>query len=269
MDFQAILKTLEPKIIDAALKLLSALAIWIIGRILIKFVVGIVADSMTRRKIDVTLVGYLRNTIGVLFTVLLGLGIAGFLGIETTSFAAFIAAFGLAVGAAWSGMLANFAAGAFLVVLRPFKAGDFIAGGGVTGTVEEIGLFVTTINTPDNVRTFVGNNKIFSDNVQNFSANTHRRVDLTAPLAHSQDPNSTIAQLRLGLAAIPNVLHDPAPSVTILSYAPWGCMLAVRPSCHNDHYWQVYFDTNQLIRSTLGAGGFPRPEVPIEPPAGI
>jgi small conductance mechanosensitive channel len=133
---------------------------------------------------------------------------------------------------------------------------DFIAGGGVTGTVEEIGLFVTTINTPDNVRTFVGNNKIFSDNVQNFSANPHRRVDLAAPLAHSQDPHSTIAQLRLGLGAIPNVLNDPAPSVTILSYAPWGCMLAVRPSCHNDHYWQVYFDTNQ-------------PEVPIEPPAGI
>ncbi len=269
MDFNEILKTLQPKMIDAALKLLGAIAIWVIGRGLIRFVIKVVADGMTRRHVDSTLVGYLRNTVGVLFTVLLGLAIAGFLGIETTSFAAFIAAFGFAVGAAWSGMLGNFAAGAFLVVLRPFKVGDFIAGGSVTGTVEEIGLFVTTINTADNVRTFVGNNKIFSDNIQNFTANPFRRVDLTAPLAHTVDPQAAIAQLQAGLAKIPNVAAVPAPSVTILTYAAWGCLLAVRPSCHNNHYWQVYFDTNRLIQSTLGSAGFPKAEVPIEPPSGM
>ena len=261
MDWNSLRQNLEPKLIDAALKLGGAIVIWIVGRFLIKFFVNAVADNMDKRQIDSTLVRYLRNTASVLFTVLLGLAIAGFLGIETTSFAAFIAAFGLAVGAAWSGMLANFAAGAFLVVLRPFKAGDFITGGGVTGTVEEIGLFVTTINTPDNVRTFIGNNKIFSDNIQNYSANTSRRVELTAPLAHSQDPQEIIRKLEAGLRAIPNVLEDPKPSVTILTFTSWGCILAVRPHCRNHDYWQVYFDTNQLIRGTLGTAGFPPAEI--------
>ncbi|MBS1831653.1 MAG: mechanosensitive ion channel family protein [Acidobacteria bacterium] len=261
MDWNSLRQNLEPKLIDAGLKLLTALVIWIIGRLIIRFLVNVVANGMDKRKIDSTLVRYMRNTASVLFTVLLGLAIAGFLGIETTSFAAFIAAFGLAVGAAWSGMLANFAAGAFLVVLRPFKSGDFISGGGITGTVEEIGMFVTTINTPDNVRTFVGNNKLFSDNIQNYSANPSRRVDLTAPLARAEDPNAVIAKLQAGLAAIPNVLKDPAPSVTILTFTSWGCILAVRPNCHTDHYWQVYFDTNELIRKTLGTAGFPPAEV--------
>ncbi|HNG96118.1 MAG TPA: mechanosensitive ion channel family protein, partial [Acidobacteriota bacterium] len=137
---------------------------------------------------------------------------------------------------------------------------DLISAGGVLGTVEEIGLFVTTINTLDNVKTFVGNNKIFSDNIQNFSANPYRRVDLVAQINHSVDHKEAMALLKAGLAKIPNVVTAPPPDVEILSFSDMGPVLAVRPYCHNDHYWQVYFDTNRLIRDSFGEAGFPAPQ---------
>lgn len=156
-------------------------------------------------------------------------GILGYLGVETTTFAALLAGVGIAVGAAWSGLLANFAAGVFLVVLRPFKVGDFVSAGGITGTIESIELFGTTINTPDNVQTIVGNNKILSDNIQNFSANAFRRVDLTAQIAHGVNHADAIHLLRTGLARIPNVMPLPAPDVEILQFTLAGPVLAVRP----------------------------------------
>jgi len=161
---------------------------------------------------------------------------------------------------AWSGLLANFAGGVFLVILQPFKVGDFVTAAGVTGTVEEVGLFATALNTPDNIRTIVGNGKIFGDTIQNFSVNAYRRVDLTAQLAHSVDPAGAIALLKPALAKVPNVMAEPAPDVEILTFNPMGPVLAVRPYCNNQHYWRVYFDTNRLIRETFGRAGFPVPE---------
>src|SRR5262249_37297216 len=144
-----------------------------------------------------------------------------------------LAGVGLAIGAAWSGLLANLAAGIFLLILRPFKLGDFVQAGGTVGTVAEIGLFVTTIDTMDNVRTFVGNNKIFADTIQNFSANPYRRVDLVAQLHGAVEPRAAIALLADRLARIPHVLATPAPDVQILSFTPLGPVLAVRPYCSN------------------------------------
>ena len=139
---------------------------------------------------------------------------------------------GLAIGMAWSGLLANLAAGGFIIVLRPFKVGDFISAGGVTGTVTEIGLFVTAINTPDNVLTMVGNNKIFSGNIQNFSDNAFRRVDLTAQLSGAADWQAAAALLRQRIASLDNVLAEPAVEVGILEFNLVGPVLAVRPYCH-------------------------------------
>jgi small conductance mechanosensitive channel len=149
---------------------------------------------------------------------------------------------------------------AFPIVLRPFKAGDFITAGGITGTVKEVGLFVTTINTLDNVLTIVGNNKIFADNIQNFSANPYRRVDLVAQLNHVVDHKTAIRLLKERIAKIPNVAANPAPDVEILEFNLAGPVLAVRPHCHTDYYWQVYFDTNRAIRESFGDAQFPVPE---------
>lgn len=249
---------------DFGLKVLGAIAAWIIGRWLIGIAVRLIGVAMERGgRIDMTLIRYLKSILSVLLTVVLIMAILDIFGIRTTSFAALLAGAGLAIGAAWSGMLANFAAGIFLQVLRPYKVGDFISAGGVTGTVKELGLFATTILTPDNVTTIVGNNKAFGDNIQNYSTEAFRRVDCVAKVANGVDVNDAMQRLRTAVAAIPHVKAAPAPDVEILQFTPEGPLLCVRPYTHTDHYWQVYFDTHRAIVSTFGAAGYPVPETPV------
>ena len=240
-------------------KLAGAIALWIVGGWVINLIGNLSNRGMTRQKVEPTLVRYVEATLRVIMRIVLVIVILSVFGIETTSFAALIAAAGVAIGVAWSGLLSNFAAGAFLIILRPFKVGDFISGAGITGTVKEIGLFATTIDQPDNVRTTVGNNKLFSDNIVNYTLNPCRRVDLTAQIAHAVDPKQAIELIRTRISQIPNVQKDPAPDVEILEFNAAGTKLVVRPYCHNDHYWQVYFDTNKVLREALAEAGFPAP----------
>ncbi|CAJ0770334.1 mechanosensitive ion channel family protein [Ralstonia chuxiongensis] len=244
---------------DVGMKILAAIVFWVVGRWLINLAVRMVEGSLSRQKVDPTVLRYVGSIITVTLNVLLVIGILGYFGIQTTTFAALIAAAGVAIGMAWSGLLSNFAAGAFLIVLRPFKVGDFVTAVGVTGTIKEIGLFATTINTPDNVVTMVGNGKIFADTIQNYTLNPYRRVELKAQLAGSADHRAAIALLKEKVAAIPNVLTDPAVDVEILEFNLVGPVLAVRPYTHNDSYWQVYFDTNRTIKEALTEAGFPAP----------
>ena len=146
-----------------------------------------------------------------------------------------------------------------MFALRPMKVGDFVSVAGVTGTVVELGLFTTVINTPDNIQTIIGNNKIFSDTIQNYSINAFRRVDLKCQLSGAADHRAAMALLHEKVAAIPNVLSEPPVDIEILDFTLVGPVLAVRPYCHNDHYWQVYFDTNRVLREALGEAGFPAP----------
>ena len=244
---------------EFGIKILAAIAFWVVGRWLIGFAVGLIEKSLNKQFIDVTMVRYVKSITNVTLTVLLLIGILGYLGIQTTTFAALLAAAGVAIGMAWAGLLSNFAAGVFLIVLRPFKVGDQIVVAGITGVVTEIGLFATTLNTPDNILTIIGNNKIFSDNIQNHSTNAYRRVDLLCQLAGSADHVVAMNLLREKVSAIPNVATDPAVCVEILEFNLVGPVLVVRPYCHNSHYWQVYFDTNRTIRESLAAAGFPTP----------
>jgi small conductance mechanosensitive channel len=170
-----------------------------------------------------------------------------------------LAGAGVAIGAAWSGMLGNFAAGAFMLVLRPFKVGDFVSIGGVTGTVQELGLFGTTIVTPDNVMTLVGNGMVFGDTIQDFSVLPVRRVERTAQLAGGVDPLEAIDRFRAAVAKIPNVSTERAPEVNLLDINLVGPVIAVRPYTDTDHYWQVFFDTNEAIVRTCKEAGWPAP----------
>jgi small conductance mechanosensitive channel len=259
MDISTIESFIKTTAADMAIKILAAIAFWIIGRWLIGRVIKLVQAAMHRNHIDATLTRYLGSIINVALNIALVLGILGYFGIQTTSIAAMLAGAGVAIGAAWSGMLGNFAAGAFMLVLRPFKVGDFVSVGGITGTVHELGLFGTTIVTPDNVLTLIGNGKIFSDTIQNFSALPYRRVDRTAQLAGGVDTADAIARFKAAVAKIPNVMAEPAPDVSLLDMNLVGPVIAVRPYCHTDHYWQVYFDTNEAIIRVSKEAGWPAP----------
>lgn len=264
MNTEAIWQFLSTQGVDFGLKLLGALAAWIVGRWLIGLALRVMGAALKRGgKVDQTLAHYLTSIISVLLNVVLILAILDIFGVKTTSFAALLAGAGLAIGTAWGGLLAHFAAGVFMQVLRPYKVGDFVTAGGITGTVKELGLFGTTLVTPDNVITIIGNNAVFSASIQNYSTLPYRRVDCLAKVANGVNVEEAMVRLRAAVSVIPHVATTPAPDIEILQFTPEGPLLCVRPYTHTDHYWQVYFDTHKAVVSTFGAAGYPVPETPL------
>lgn len=259
MDYHALQLFMSTTATELAIKIVAAIAFWIIGRWLNSKVITLIAATMNRNHVDPTLTKYMGSIVAVALNITLVLGILGYFGIQTTSFAAMLAGAGVAIGAAWSGLLGNFAAGAFMLVLRPFKVGDFVSVGGVVGTVHELGLFGTTIITPDNVLSLIGNGKIFGDTIQNFNALPVRRVERVAQLANGVDPIDAIARFRAAVALIPNVASSHPPEIDLLDMKLEGPQIAVRPYTHNNHYWQVYFDTNVAIVKVCQEAGWPAP----------
>jgi small conductance mechanosensitive channel len=252
-------ESIAPMAVHLVGKLIGAVALWIVGRLIIRLVLRMVRRGIERRQLDTTLERYLNAALGVLMQILLVVAILGVFGVETTTFAGILAAAGVAIGMAWSGLLANFAAGVFLIMLSPFRVGDRISVAGVLGAVHEIGLFVTAIDTDDNVRVYVGNNKIFSDSITNFSTNTSRRVDMAAQLPSSIDPQDAISRLRKRLPTLPHVLQNPAPQVEINTFSMAGPVLLVRAYTHDKTYWDVYFAMTQAIADEFTQAGYPVP----------
>jgi len=262
MDVQNVQEFLSTTVLAVAIKVLAALAFWIVGRWLIGRVTSLTQLAMNRNHVDPTLTKYMGSIVTVALNIALVLGILGYFGIETTSFAAMLAGAGLAIGAAWSGLLGNFASGAFLLILRPFKVGDFVSVGGMVGTIHELGLFGTTIITPDNVHTLIGNGKIMADPIVNYSTLPDRRVERVAQLAAGVDPLDAIARLKAAVAKIPNISSTLPPEVNLLDMKLEGPVISVRPYTHTNHYWQVYFDTNEAIVRVCTEAGWPRPMTP-------
>lgn len=234
------------------INIISAIAVWLIGRWFIKFALRLFTQLLNRNSnIDPTLTGYLNSIISWVLTLVLILAILGIFGIQTTSFAAILAGLGLAVGTAWGGLLTHFAAGLFLQVLRPFQVGDTISSGGVTGKVDNIGVFSTSIIAAGNVMTNVPNNKLFSDNIQNFSTQPDRRIDTSVIIPLDADALKMISLLKPMLDNIPNINPQPAPAITVAEFLPTGIKIAVAASTNNQYYNQVLNDINYGIAKLL------------------
>lgn len=252
MNLQLIIDYLSTSGLAFGLKILGALAALFIGRFVIRIIVKLVRRALEASIPEPTLNKYIGTLVSVLLHIGLFIAILGYFGFETTSFAALLAGVGLAIGTAWGGLLSNFAAGIFLVALRPFKVGDSVTTAGVTGTVAEIGMFLTTIHASDKTVVYVGNNKIFNDNIQNHTANDLRRIDTKLTLLPEQNPIEIMEKINARLAAMPEVLKTPAPEVGILEVTREGTTVAVRPYAADENYQRVLFDTNRMIVELIG-----------------
>ena len=250
---------LQTYVVPFVWRLMGALALWIIGGWVIRLVAHVAENAMRVRHLDRTLASYAEAAIQIALKVFLIIAVLSIFGIETTSLAALLAAVGIAIGTAWSGLLSNFAAGVFLVVLRPFRVGDIIQVAGISGEVKNIGLFMTSLDTGENARTYIGNGKVFGDIIVNYSTNNCRRVDLRVQLAHGVDAADAIARIGARVALIPNVMKTPAPQIAINEFTASGPVLAVRPYAAATDYQQVWFDAHRAIAEAIAEAGYPVP----------
>lgn len=250
---------LVTKGVDFLVQVLAAIALYVVGRWVIRAVRGVVRRALEHRNLDPTLAKYIDQTLGVLLTILLVIAALGVVGVQTNTLAGLLAAAGVAIGVAWSGLLSNIAAGLFMVALRPFKKGDTVQIGGVIGDVELIGFFGTSLLTPDGTKVMVGNAKALADNIHNLSAVPHRRIDARAQLPWGCDVGAFHESVRRRLAQEPKVLAQPAPIVETLENNAAGPVAVIRPFCLPADYGEVLFLTNRIVAEEIAKAGFAPP----------
>ena len=247
------------------LKIVAAVAIFIIGRWIAKALKNGIVRLMEKSKVEPTLVSFVGHLIYFTLLTFVVLAALGQLGVQTTSFIAVIGAAGLAIGLALQGSLANFAAGVLMLIFRPFKVGDFIEAAGTAGTVEEIQIFTTQLKTPDNKTIIIPNGKITSDNITNISAKPIRRVDFIFGVSYGDDIDRVKEVIAEVLAQDSRILPDPPTKIALLQLADSSVNFAVRPWVQSGDYWDVFFDINERIKKRFDAEGinipFPQRDV--------
>ena len=221
-----------------------------------------ISTATRRSKLDDTLARFTANLAHAALLVFVVLAALAQLGVQTTSFVAVIGAAGLAVGLALQGSLSNFAAGALIILFKPYKAGDHVEGAGKEGTVEEVQIFTTVLNTPDNRRVIVPNSQMMNGVITNISANDTRRVDLTVGVSHEEDLQRVKELLTATLAEEPRILEAPAPMIAVQELADSSTNLVVRPWVRAPDYWPVYWNLTERLKERFREGGvslpFPR-----------
>ncbi|HAB26848.1 MAG TPA: mechanosensitive ion channel protein [Xanthomarina gelatinilytica] len=246
---------------EYGLKIIGAIVIWVIGSWIIKKLVRGTRTVMTKRGFDESLQKFLLNLISWLLKILLILAILSQLGVETTSFAAILAAAGLAIGMALQGSLGNFAGGVLIMIFKPFKIGDFIEAQGETGTVKEIEIFTTKLTTPDNKEIIIPNGSLSNGNITNYSTEDTRRVDVTFGVGYESDIKKTKEVILSVVEANPSILKDPAPAINVSELGDSSINFFTRVWVKKEDYWDVKFSMIENTKEALDTAGidFPYP----------
>ncbi len=241
------------------LKVVGAILILIIGRI----IAGQIRKAFVRlgqaRKWDPSLTGFISSLVYFFAMTFVIVAVLGSFGVQTASIVAVLGASAFAVGLALQGSLANFAAGVMILMFRPFKVGDYVEAAGVAGSVKEIGIFSTIMATPDNVRIEVPNGKIYGDIIKNYAGYDTRRMDLVIGIGYGDDMTKAIEVINGVIAAEPRVLPDPVPTVAVAELGDSSVNLVVRPWVKGSDYWACRFDMIQAIKAALDANGIEIP----------
>lgn len=234
----------------------AAIAIYLVGRIVVRILTGLLEKLMDRAKVDVTLSSFLSNIAHyVLITLVLLMALQS-LGVDTTSLAAIMGAAGLAVGLALQSSLSNFASGVMIILFKPFRVGDFIEAASVSGTVEEISIFSTLMKTGDNKQIIVPNGSIYSGNIINYSAKPTRRIDMVVGCGYSDDLRAVKAFLTILVETDERILKDPAPVVAVSELGDSSVNFVVRPWVNSADYWTVLWDLNERVKLGFDERGF-------------
>lgn len=265
-DYTELINTLLSQAVWVALKIFLALLIYMVGRLVTRWILRIMDRSFERRDVETSLRFFLRSVVKAVMTILVILASVQTLGINTTSFLAIFASAGLAVGMALSGTLQNFAGGVILLLLRPYRVGDYITAQGQSGTVKNIGLFSTQLSTGDNRIIYVPNSAISTDIVDNYSQATKRRVDWNISIRYGDDIDVAREAILAMLAADKRTLKEPAePIVAVKELGDSAVILLVRCWTANTDYWDLFWNMNEKMYKELPKKGinFPFPQLDV------
>jgi small conductance mechanosensitive channel len=255
LDLQASMDLIGGLITAWGLRVVGALALLVVGWLVAKLVRRSVRKALERSRMDETLVPFLSKLVYYLFLTLVIVAVLSLFGIETTSFIAILGAAGLAIGLALQGTLSNFAAGVMLLLFRPFRVGDYVEAGGTAGSVAEIGVFATTLNTPDNVQIVVPNSVVYGQIIKNYSANDTRRNDLVVGISYDDDIGTAVGTIQRVVDSDSRALKEPAPVIAVAEMADSSVNLVVRPWCRKEDYWALRFDLTRKLKEELEAAG--------------
>lgn len=253
------METIQMMAASYGLRILAALAIFVVGKIVAKSLRSLIRRVMKKKEVDDLLTSFVCTVSYVIMMVVIVIAAIGQLGIQTTSLVVVLGAAGLAIGFALQGSLANFASGILILILHPFKSGDFIEAAGVAGSVENIGLLTTDLKTPDNRKIIVPNSRIMGDNIINYTARDIRRMDLVVGVSYGDDLDKVKEVIEDILSSDERILKEPAPLVGVVEMANSSVNLVVRPWVKTSEYWSLFYYLQETIKKRFDAEGISIP----------